>query len=243
MGRPECEEFCVSTYERNVPYFSGMSTMERAFTQIEERYRFVLPESFREFWRRGFCSVLGPGRPGPNYLLLPDMEWMPLAEIITFEFRPYHLPGFVPFAFTGGGDHWCWQPEFTVDSKTRVLCCYKDCYDADIYAPDFISTVYRHIIENAAGLQRDGAAVEAGRRELNAFSSVLTPFISTAWQQTLSDIVQRTVIKSRSTDARPTDWYFLLSPRECKDILRRDLSCDWLDSKFRWMRPPRRAVG
>jgi hypothetical protein len=99
--------------------------MEQLFTQIEERYQFVLPEAFREFWRRGFCTVLGPGRDGPHYLDLPDLEWMPLAEIVT----------------------------------------------------------------------------------------------------------------DRSPGPRPIDFYFLVSPRERREIFQRDLGRESLDSKWRWMQP------
>jgi hypothetical protein len=211
--------------------------MEQLFTQIEERYRFVLPEAFREFWRRGFCNILGFGRPGPHCLDLPDLEWMPLTKIITFKFKSYQLPGFVPFAISGSGDHWCWQPAFIESSKTRVLFCCHDCYDADIYAPDFISAIYRLIIEHAAGMERDAEGVKACRRRLGTFASVLAPLISPAWQQTLSDIVHGTVKTGPSPGSRPTDLYFLVSPRERNDILRRDLGWESLDAKFRWTQP------
>jgi hypothetical protein len=211
--------------------------MEQLFTQIETRYGFALPVTFREFWRRGFCTILGPGCPGPDYLMLWDMEWMPLADIVAFEFQSYHLPGFVPFAITGGGDHWCWQPEFTADGKTRVLCCYHDCYDAEIYAPDFVSAIFRHIVEGAAGMQREAEAVETCRQELAKAIAMLDAFFSNSQRELLSGIIKRPIQTSRSTGRQPTDWYFLVSSRECSDIIHRELGPDYLNAKFRWMQP------
>ena len=211
--------------------------MEQLFKQIEDRYQFLLPEAFREFWRRGFCTILGPGRPGPNCLMLPDLEWMPLAEIAAFKFKPYHLPGFVPFAISGGGDYWCWQPEPAQPSRTRVLFCNHDSYDADIYAPDFISAIYRLIIEQAGGIERDAETVEACRQRLSANASALAPFISPAWQQTLSDLIHRAIQTERALKPQPTDFYFLLSPHERNELLRRELGWNVLDSKVRWMQP------
>lgn len=212
------------------------SLKDQLFKQIEARYQFVLPEAFRELWRRGFCTILGPGRPGPRYLMLPDMEWMPLEMIATFRFEPYHLPGLVPFAITAGGDYWCWQPEFTRESKTRVLCCYHDCYDADIYAPDCISAIYRRLLEGATVMQPDASAVETYRHEMVSAASAIAPFISSAWQQTLFRVADRALQTPRSPTSNATD-FFLLSPRECGDILRRDLGWDRLDDRCRWMQP------
>ena len=211
--------------------------MEPQFAQIEERYRFVLPADFREFWRRGFCTILGPGRPGPQYLLLPDMEWMPLGEIVAFKFKSYHLPGFVPFAITGAGDYWCWQPEFTQGSSTRVLLCLHDSDDADIYAPDFISAVYRQVVEGATAVMEEVEAIETSRRELAMAVSALRPFLLPARQDTLADIIQRPVQTRHPPTTRSIDWHYLIPLPECREIINRDLGADYVDSKFRWMQP------
>ncbi len=193
--------------------------MHELFTRIEQRYAFSLPQAFREFWSRGWCTITDH-RLGPNYLLLPDMDWMPLEQIADFPFEPYHLPGFVPFATTAGGDLWCWQPAFTDARGTRVLSCPHDCYDADIFAPDFVSAVCRHLVDEAACMHPDPASVEEYRQLLLAVASQLEPFLSSFQQKSLAHICQLPVQHFRPPAIRPTDWYFLLPSPERTDILR-----------------------
>jgi hypothetical protein len=187
--------------------------MEELFTQIEKRYAFTLPQAFREFWKRGFCTITGRSL-GPHYLLLMDMEWMPLEEIADFEFQSYHRPGFVPFATSGSGDLWCWQPAFTDERGTRVLSCPHDCYDADVYAPDFVSAVFRHLVDQAAAMHRDSDSVEQSRQRLVSATSALQSFLSPERQESLLHIC-RLPVQSPLLPARvPTVWHYLLSSDE-----------------------------
>jgi hypothetical protein len=125
---------------------------EELFRRIEERYVFALPEEYRRLEARGLFALSNPAHasdsyePG-SYLWLNDMEWYSLQQIADFEFQSYHLPGFVPFAFSGGGDYWCWQPVNTDLRGTPVLCCFRDYEFATIYAPNFQSAIYRQILD------------------------------------------------------------------------------------------------
>src|SRR6185503_5739311 len=53
----------------------------------------------------------------------------------------------VPFAFTGGGDYWCWQPAHTVERGTRVLRCHRDSQFATVYAPNFHTALFRQTLD------------------------------------------------------------------------------------------------
>ena len=210
--------------------------MEELLTQIERRYAFTLPQEFREFWKRGFCTITGRNL-GPHYLLLMDMEWMPLEEIAGFEFQSYHRPGFVPFATSGSGDLWCWQPAFTDERGTRVLYCPHDCYDADVYAPDFMSAIYRHLVDQAATMHRDLDSVERSRQHLLAATSALQPFLTPERRESLSQIC-RLPVQSPLLPARvPTVRHFLLSSGEHSELLRHHLSYEDMDAPIRWMEP------
>ena len=83
---------------------------------------------------------------------MPDMEWMPLEEIIDYHFEDYQSPGFVPFAFTAGGDLWCWRAVPDAVVEPCVVECPHDCEEGSVYAPDFQTAIYRHLLEAAAGL-------------------------------------------------------------------------------------------
>jgi len=120
---------------------------ERLYSKIEKRFKFSFPSEYREMRKLDWMTLVRPVNPetfktpGRNYLWINDMEWYSLEEIAKFEFADYcapYLPNLVPFAFTGGGDDWCWQ----TDHGMRVLYCAHDCYDGEIYAPDFRSALF-----------------------------------------------------------------------------------------------------
>lgn len=124
---------------------------EALYKAISERYGFTVPDEYRRLASRGLFSITTPAHasafyePG-SYLWLHDMEWCSLQDIADFEFQSYHLPGFVPFAFTGGGDYWCWQPAHTDGRGTRVLWCHRDSEFATVYAPNFHTALFRQTL-------------------------------------------------------------------------------------------------
>lgn len=198
---------------------------EAIYSVIAQRYRFSLPAEYRQLESRGLLTLPGPAHaseftaPG-TYLWLNDMEWYPLNKIANFEFEPDCLPGFVPFAFTGAGDFWCWQPEFTDGNGTRVVCCYRDSYDARIYAPNFSSALFRQILEFC---NYDDHKDDA-RDFLRRWAVDLAPIFSARWQELLHKLASRSKLP-------------VLSELELKDIEKRELPYDLMDTDVRWMRP------
>ncbi len=122
------------------------------YRAIAERYGFTVPDEYRRLASRGLFRITTPAHasafyePG-SYLWLHDMEWYSLQDIADFEFESYHLPDFVPFAFTGGADYWCWQPAHTDERGTRVLCCHRDSEFATVYAPNFHTALFRQTLD------------------------------------------------------------------------------------------------
>ncbi|GHC10898.1 SMI1/KNR4 family protein [Cerasicoccus arenae] len=103
------------------------------------------------------------------YFWLNDMEWYQATEIENFEFEEYHKPGFIPFAHTGGGDYWCWSPPHETNSEIPVLLCPHDCEEAEFYAPNFSSALFRHALEYSASIDED---------ELELLKATLTKLLS-----------------------------------------------------------------
>ena len=203
-----------------------MTDIESAFSEIERCYSFRLPPLFREIWRLGFCS-------GDTFLIMPDMEWMPLQDIIDYRFEDYQLPGLVPFAFTAGGDLWCWQAVPDALAEPHVVECPHDCEEGSVYAPDFQTAIYRHLLEAAAGqhiAEQDLLdEVELIRQCCDRFRSLLSQRQAGKLDEVLSRSPQSAVLPAR----RPTRWHFLLSREE-----GRQLRADFPATTFRWMTPP-----
>ena len=201
---------------------------ELIYSAIAQRYGFSLPAEYRQLESRGLLSLSGPAHasaftaPG-TYLWLNDMEWYPLHKIANFEFEPYCLPGFVPFAFTGAGDFWCWQPEFTDSNGTRVVCCYRDSYDARIYAPNFSLALYRQILDFCVSQPADDDEIDV-RAFLRRWVVDLAPIFPSRWQEQLQELAHRLEFP-------------VLSELEQKDIEKRDLPFDVIDTDVRWMQP------
>jgi len=108
------------------------------FRLLEERNLFFLSEAARH----SDCTA-----PGDHYLWISDMEWYQPEGLLQFELADYHLPAFVPFAFTGGGDYWCWATDHQHGETAPVASCPHDCELAELFAPSFSAALFRQVIE------------------------------------------------------------------------------------------------
>ena len=85
------------------------------YTSIKAKYGFEIPAVYRTMEQDGFFELKPAGEDfdprNDSYLWVPEAESMRPPEILAYETPSYQLPGFVPFAFTGGGEPWCWWPE------------------------------------------------------------------------------------------------------------------------------------
>ena len=180
---------------------------EDLFQTIAEKYGFSLPEEFRYLWEKGFCTLVGPAkdheftRPGNGYLLIHDMEWYSLEEIVDFEFPEYcqpHLPHLVPFAFNGAGDNWCWQTDRTDARGMRVLLCAHDSNMATVQAPNFAGAIYRQILLEACWFYTEGDFAEAweqNRAFLRRYVVDLAPIFPAQWVETLRELETRAPVQ------------------------------------------------
>jgi hypothetical protein len=193
------------------------------YKAISERYGFNVPNEYRHLASRGLLSITTPAhasafhKPG-SYLWLHDMEWYSLQDIADFEFQSYHLPGFVPFAFTGGGDYWCWQPAFTDERGTRVLCCHRDSEFAIIYAPNFQTALFRQTLDFSRSSVFDVDI--APTAFLNRWAIDFAEIFPTSWCAYLRQLA---VAEDRGE---------LAASIEKTEVLSEDL-----DAEVRWMRP------
>ena len=214
------------------------------YTQIEARYGFNLPQEYRQLSERGWLTLDRPAAnistvPGDGYLYLCDMEWYSLEDIVAFEFPEYcepHLPHLVPFAFTGGGDYWCWQTDMSDHRGTRVLLCPHDSNSAVIYAPSFATALYRQALQYASS-EVDGTQVgfAEGQAFLRRWSVDLAFVLPAEWCRVLAELAARPPFEWSHCWGRYTSRQTsFLSPDELRQIEARDLQFAELDRATLW---------
>ena len=172
---------------------------------------------------------------GDNYFWLNEAEWMSLEEILNHEPAEYHKPGYVPFAFTGGGDNWYWWP--FVHPGTVVFCPH-DFELGDYYAPSFIGFIYRSLIGFCAtgfDPEDDPEEAEENRQILKDSVTRLSGYLPSIWQQTLEALTTAPPVQ-RVYNGRPSGVGLLTNEQE-QVIIQRDLAFPQLDQQFQWMFP------
>jgi hypothetical protein len=216
-----------------------MESSRDLYRDIEARYGFSLPAEYRHMKERGWFDSTTNTMPyfnptGQSYLWMNEMEWMPLHSIRAFEFPGYCKPGFIPFAFTGGGDHWCWYPEYATNGVTPVVLCPHDDMMAEFYAPDFLGSVYRQMLDFAAS-NLDEKDEPLARQHLKRWHDDLGPMFPASWRATIAKLQTAPVQSWEVGKLTKFKQVGLLSPREYRLIVERDLPFDKLDETFQWM--------
>jgi hypothetical protein len=194
---------------------------EALYNAITARYNFVVPDEYRRLQSRGLLTMSAPAhasafhRPG-SYLWLNDMEWYSLQDIVDFKFQSYHMAGFVPFAFSAGGDYWCWHPKHADHRGAQVLCCPHDCELATIYAPNFQTALYRQALDFCRGSASEEDIDPAAF--LRRWAADLAPIFPERWCAHLRRLAEDS---ERSAHASVLD--------------QSEIAFDLFDAKLRWM--------
>jgi hypothetical protein len=194
---------------------------EALYNAIKARYGFAIPNDYCRLESRGLFTLPVAAhasafyQPG-SYLWLHDMEWYSPQAILDFEFEPYHLPGFVPFAFTGGGDYWCWHPAHIDRRGAHVLRCYHDCPLAAVYAPNFHTALYRQILDFCVCSSED-EDIDASAF-LHRWATELAVIFPDSWSARLRQLADDPQRSQRAPA-----------------IERADVSFDLMDTEIPWM--------
>jgi hypothetical protein len=206
---------------------------------ISNRFGFALPADYLRLQATGMMTLGNPAhrsvflKPG-SYLWLNDMEWYSLKDLAAFEFNDDQMPGFVPFAFTGAGDYWCWQVAFTNERGTRVVCCWHDDGFATIYAPDFAAALYRQALAFCRECVPDEVDLAESRAFLNRWSLDLACIFPRRWCQRLADLATAQPSVEPSIIAGKFD-RVLLTAKQLSSIEHEDVAYDQLGQSVQWM--------
>ena len=157
------------------------------------------------------------------------MEWHPLQNIVDFQYGNYEVDRFVPFAHTGGGDNWSWDPNRQGKFGVAVVDLPHDSETGRVYAPNFIGALYRHALEFANYCYEE----EESRRWLALWCRCFTPYFPKKWIEKLQN-AQAAPYVSRRQDAG-----CLLDDKTLREILLTDLELPEIDVEFVWHKPRR----
>jgi hypothetical protein len=197
------------------------------YSNVHKRFAFTVPHEYRLMRDRSWFNP-----SNPRYLSLDDVEWMSPHDICGGDsiFFNFAIPG---FAFTGGADHWAWIPQDTTNGSTPVVECPRDSAIARFYAPNFLGTIYRRILDSRT-VPIDPADRKF-RTHLERWSHDLAPLLPRAWQTTLADLRLAPLQQFESPPTRP--YWALMSRNECDAIVHRHLAFTNLDEDFQWTAP------
>jgi len=195
--------------------------------EIEAKFAFRLPDLYKALVSDGRTDT---GAVDSTYLWLHEAEWMPLEDIWGYSPQDIDLPGFVPFAFTGAGDLWCWWPE---QDREAVVLCPSDCQMGEFDAPSLAHFLYRRCLDYAMG----GFDVEdesAARQQLAAWSQTLSRYLPARWCAHLSSLSQAPL---EGWTRKKMFGSGFLSIDEYDAVVARELAFPRLNQEFRWTRP------
>ncbi len=196
------------------------------YEQVESKYGLILPEAYRSMCAAGWCDV-----KSDNYFWLYEAEWMSLTEIVNYQPAEYHKPGFVPFAFTGGGDYWCWWPS---EHPAAVVLCPHDCEEGEFYAPSFIGFIYRSLLDYSRYVSTEDEHEDEVRQNLREATMRLQNYFPAAWLDTLNILVSAPLVQSFLPNGREAGWG-LGTNEQYQETIQRDLAFPLLDQRFQWM--------
>ena len=196
-----------------------------ALDKIEAHFSCDLPPGFRLWTQRNYTNH---DQHPESYLWVNDAEWVPPSEMTTTEmYRDRHIPGLVPFAFTGGSDYWCFNTSSsTAAHEFEIILCNTD-DDADVYAPSFASWFYRTCLEFLTYISSD--EIEDARQHLGTWAQRMSELGNEVWSNHLSLLMAKPPFEYPNGSALG-----LLTENEVNQIVAKELGDKYLDTQIPW---------
>ena len=154
---------------------------------IEQKYKFSLP---KEYCRLNDMKCFDLDEPkhyskalNDPYLWLFELEWIHPSKILTFDCEDQIRERYVPFAFNGAGELWCWVPKETDENGTPIVLL--DNIDSGTYeAPDFKSILFQQVLMFIQN-QQDDMLIPY----LNKYLLHFNEFFCERWQVEINKVI------------------------------------------------------
>ncbi len=166
--------------------------------QIEARHGLKLPAAYRALVTAGHLRDGGAARAEGRVLVLQDLEWFPVADVLAADRGSDVNHGLLPFAQDGAG---C---VYGFDDQGQV--CYAE-YAVEVKAPDFGTWLYQELIRLFTWNADAGVAARFG-----AIAAMARPHLSPAHQAVIDPLAARTPEKRKSGEIS------LLTPAEAQKL-------------------------
>jgi hypothetical protein len=197
-------------------------------SQVERKYGFTLPDTYRSFDERGYMRCLDK-----DYLWVHEAEWLPPPEMLDqggFWGNP--KPGLVAFAFSGGRDLWAWQTKNRSNNgEPMIAYCPRDSYEGWWHSPSFMGWLYRLSLEYACSMWDEESDT---RTNLHRWASVLREFGKAEYSDILQSVASRPIVVTKSGSREQHLENSLISWREVNDRIDAAFGPGFVDSPYIW---------
>ncbi len=199
------------------------------YALIKAKHGFEIPAAYRRLEQNGMFEIKEAGvacdPSSEAYLWVPEAEWMRPQEILDFKTPFYQRPGFIPFAFTGAGEPWCWWPEQDPEAVVGLPGGRAGVFDA----PNLIGSLYRRFLDYAVHVNEEDE--DNTRQFFTLWVHQLRDDFPAAWIDTLRRLAQA---DATSWERGKASGRGLLDPTTRDQIISRDLAFPRLNQKFEW---------
>jgi hypothetical protein len=204
------------------------------FTKLEAHYGVPFPAGYRDWSLKKFTA---PDNMD-GYLWVHEAEWIPPDEIPQRDlWRSNIVPGLIPFAFSGAGDHWCWNTQVkTGEAEYEVLYCWHDEELADAFAPTFPAWFYRTCLVYASGsIDNNEDGVQEGRDYLRLWSARLSEIHPGPWAEHLLALAETQPREYKHPKLRASVTMFgFITAMEVDEIVADQFGQRYLEEKVEW---------
>jgi hypothetical protein len=199
------------------------------YVSIEAKYGFEIPEAYRSLEKEGLFEIKAAGaRCDPSdesYLWVPEMEWMRPQEILDYKTPAYQRPGFVPFAFTGADEPWCWWPA----QDPEAVVSLRDGCAGKFDAPNLVGSIYRRFLDYSVCVDEEDD--DRARRFLTLWARQLGDYFAPSWIDTLRALAESEAV---SWQLGRSSGRGLLHPARRNELVARDVPFPKLNEDFEW---------
>jgi hypothetical protein len=195
----------------------------------------VLPKTYKEISKRGYTNKRdskSKDADNQNYLWFINLIWISNDELLQKEYEIFHNIKLIPFAYTNGGDYWCF--DFNQKDYTPVVCCYHDGAEGEYYAKTIEAALFRKILDFACNEFTDSEiedeeSIVTGKKIVLNWIGMLEEYFPDEWIAELNNIISN----KDYVDSSP-GYVLMISECEYDQLLKKYIDFDLLDKKFIW---------